>query len=205
MNFWLWPIKALELYVFYYLEEKCHKITRIQMGFHPLLKYDTFKVRLILLWKYHLLEFNLSPSLNFLFLKYLIADFHISQGTSLKTSTTNSNARALGDASLYQSYFVCITESEKSTLIEYGKSLGTSDSGDIYLNLIDSNGHLNVRFYAFGNDENPAKVMDSHIVSRPLTKAECKGDTVKDLETNLCVQKCHKYCDPLAGRAYNKK
>ncbi|PFX13522.1 C-reactive protein 1.1 [Stylophora pistillata] len=121
------------------------------------------------------------------------------KGTSLMTSTSNLNARALGDASLYHSYFVCITESEKSTLIEYGKSLGTSESGDVYLNLIDSSGHLNVRFYAFGNDQNPAKVMDAHIVSRILTKAECKGDTVKDLETNLCVQKCHKNCDPLAG------
>ena len=118
----------------------------------------------------------------------------------MKTSTANINARALGDASLYQSYFVCITESEKSTLVEYGKSMGTSDSGDIYLDLIDSENHLNARFYAFGNDENPAKVMDAHIVSRQLTKAECKGDTVKDMETNLCVQKCHKDCDPLAGK-----
>ena len=46
--------------------------------------------------------------------------------------------------------------------------------------------------------------MNAHIVSRPLTKAECKGDTVKDLETNLCVQKCHKDCDPLAGETYNQ-
>ncbi|KAL9984080.1 hypothetical protein ACROYT_G006336 [Oculina patagonica] len=121
------------------------------------------------------------------------------KGTTLKTSTTNSNARALGDASLYQSYFVCITESEISTLIEYGKSLGTSDSGDIYLNMIDSQDHINARFYAFGNDANPAKVMDAHLVSRHLTKAECKGDTVRDKETNLCVQECHKDCDPLAG------
>ena len=121
------------------------------------------------------------------------------QGTTLKTSTLNINARALGDASLYQSYFVCITESEQSTLVEFGKSLGTSDSGDIYLNMIDNEDHLNVRFYAFGNDENPAMVMDAHIISRLLTKAECKGDTVKDLETNLCIKKCHKDCDPLAG------
>ncbi|KAJ7375171.1 hypothetical protein OS493_001909 [Desmophyllum pertusum] len=121
------------------------------------------------------------------------------KGSTLKTSTTNSNARALGDASLYQSYFVCVTESDTSTLIEYGKSLGTSDSGDIYLNLIDSEVTNNVRFYGFGNDANPAKVMDAHLVSRQLTKAECKGDTVKDLATSLCVQKCHKDCDPLAG------
>ncbi|KAL9983627.1 hypothetical protein ACROYT_G005826 [Oculina patagonica] len=129
----------------------------------------------------------------------------IYKGTTLKTSTTNSNARALGDASLYQSYFVCITESEISTLIEYGKSLGTSDSGDIYLNMIDIQDHINARFYAFGNDANPAKVMDAHLVSRHLTKAECKGDTVRDMETNLCVQECHKDCDPLAGCSSSTK
>lgn len=95
---------------------------------------------------------------------------------------------------------MCITESGNSTLLEYGKSLGTSDSGDIYLNWIDSQDHLNVRFYAFGNNQDPAKVMDAHIISRQLTKAECKGDTIKDTETNVCVQKCHKDCDPLAGK-----
>ena len=94
---------------------------------------------------------------------------------------------------------MCITESEDSTLIEYGKSLGTSDSGDIYLFMTDNQQHLNVRFYTFANDENPAKVMDAHTVPRRLTRAECKGDTVKDVETNLCIQHCHKDCDPLAG------
>ena len=93
-----------------------------------------------------------------------------------------------------------MTESENRSLIEYGKSLGTSDSGDIYLTTPDNEKRLNVRFYAFGNDENPAKVMDSHIVPRRLTRAECKGDTVKDLETSLCHQLCHQDCDPLAGK-----
>ena len=66
--------------------------------------------------------------------------------------------------------------------------------------MIDNKEHLNARFYGFGNDENPAMVTDAHIVSRQLTKAECKGDTVKDLESSLCIQKCHKDCDPLAGK-----
>ena len=95
---------------------------------------------------------------------------------------------------------MCITETERSTLIEYGKSLGTSDSGDVYLNLIDSDDHLNVRFYAFGNDENPAKVMDAHLLSRALTKTECRGDTVKDEELEICIQNCHRDCDPYAGK-----
>ena len=65
--------------------------------------------------------------------------------------------------------------------------------------MIDIQDPINARFYAFGNDEKPAKIMDAHLVSRRLTIAECKGDTVKDMETDLCVQKCHKDCDPLAG------
>lgn len=65
--------------------------------------------------------------------------------------------------------------------------------------MIDIQDPINARFYAFGNDENPAKIMDAHLVSRRLTTAECKGDTVKDMETNLCVHECHKDCDPLAG------
>lgn len=65
--------------------------------------------------------------------------------------------------------------------------------------MIDIQNPINARFYAFGNDENPAKIMDAHLVSRGLTTAECKGDTVKDMETNLCVHECHKDCDPLAG------
>ena len=118
----------------------------------------------------------------------------------MKTSTTDINARGLGDESLLQSYFVCVTESNSTTLVEYGKSLGSSDSGDIYLNMLDANRHLNVRFYAFGNSGAEADVIDAHIVSRDLTQAECKGETHLDLESRLCTQKCHEDCDPLHGR-----
>ena len=125
------------------------------------------------------------------------------QGDTLKTSTNNPNARGLGDPNLLQSYFVCVTESESSTLIEYGKTLGTTDSGDIYLNMLDTSERLNVRFYAFGNGDKKLDVIDAHIVSRDMTSAECKGDTHMDLETRLCTQRCHEDCDPLYGK--NKK
>ena len=42
--------------------------------------------------------------------------------------------------------------------------------------------------------------MDTHIIPRALTKAQCKGDTVRDLETNLCIKKCNPACDPVAGK-----
>ena len=126
------------------------------------------------------------------------------QGNVLKTSTTNPNARGLGDPNLLQSYFVCVTESESTTLIEYGKTMGTTESGDIYLNMLDVGERLNVRFYAFGNGDKKLDVIDAHIVSRDMTKADCKGDTHMDLETRLCTQRCHKDCDPLHGKKKKK-
>ncbi|XP_068740594.1 uncharacterized protein [Montipora capricornis] len=123
----------------------------------------------------------------------------IYKGRELQTSTVNPNARGLGDANLLQSYFVCITETDSSTLIEYGKTLGTTESGDIYLNRLDTEQHLNVRFYAFGNGDKKVDIIDAHIVSRDLTTAICKGDTYMDYETMLCTQRCHEDCDPLHG------
>ena len=128
-----------------------------------------------------------------------------SQGQELQTSTVNPNARGLGDANLLQSYFVCITETDSSTLIEYGKTLGTTESGDIYLNRLDTEQHLNVRFYAFGNGDKKVDIIDAHIVSRDLTKAICKGDTYMDYETMLCTQRCHEDCDPLHGKVPRTK
>lgn len=122
------------------------------------------------------------------------------QGNQVKTSTTNKNARGLGDPSLLQSYFVCVTESESTTLMEYGKTMGTTESGDIYLNMLDITDRLNVRFYAFGNGDKDLDVIDAHIVPRDLTEAECKGDTYMDLESRLCTQNCHEDCDPLYGK-----
>ena len=109
------------------------------------------------------------------------------------------NAVGLGAEILYQSYFVCVKESSKSTVIEYGKSQGTTGFGDVYLTMIDTVNPHYVRFYSFGNGEKPMEVVDAHIVSRHLTKANCQGDTVLDKETNMCVQNCHIQCDPTQG------
>ena len=100
---------------------------------------------------------------------------------------------------------MCVTESESTTLIEYGKTLGTTESGDIYLNMLDVGDRLNVRFYAFRNGDKKLDVIDAHIVSRDMTKADCKGDTHMDLETRLCTQKCHEDCDPLQGKDWDRK
>ena len=115
-------------------------------------------------------------------------------------STVDVTAVGLGNAVLYQSYFVCLKETSKSTVIEYGKSRGSTEFGDVYLTMIDSNDPLYVRFYSFGNGEKPLEIIDAHIISRRLTKAECKGDTVLDKLTNMCVQNCHELCDPTLGK-----
>lgn len=117
-------------------------------------------------------------------------------------STSDTRALAIGEILLHQSYFVCISETDVSTFMEYGKSMGTSESGDVYLNYIDSQNSLNVRFYAFGNDENELRVMDAHMVSRNATKTTCKDDTYQDEVTGMCVQRCHPFCEPMAGNTF---
>jgi len=121
-------------------------------------------------------------------------------------STVDKNAVGLGEDVLYQSYFVCLKESSESTVIEYGKSHGTTEMGDVYLTMIDTNDPLDVRFYSFGNGEEPMEVVDAHIISRHLTKANCRGATVLDNQTNMCVQNCHIQCEPTQGnKLFNKK
>ena len=115
-------------------------------------------------------------------------------------STTTVDAVALGESVLYESYFVCITISGKATLIEYGKSLGTRDGGIVYLNMIDRSRTFDIRFYAFGNKDEPVNIMDAHIVSHKRTEVTCKGNTKKDTIENLCARDCHKHCNPVAGQ-----
>ena len=118
-------------------------------------------------------------------------------------SSVDVNAVGLGADILYQSYFVCLKEASRSTVIEYGKSQGTTEFGNVYLTMIDRNNTLDVQFYSFGNGEEPLEVVDAHILSRNLTTADCKGDTKLDDKTNMCVQDCHDQCDPLQGKKMN--
>ena len=116
-------------------------------------------------------------------------------------STVDVNAVGLGDDILYQSFFVCLKEtSSQRTVIEYGKSRGTTEKGDVYLTMIDTDHPLFARFYSFGNGEEPLSVVDAHIISRHLTRANYRGDTGLDVQTNMCVQRCHKLCDPTQGK-----
>ena len=68
--------------------------------------------------------------------------------------------------------------------------------------MVDSTRGFDVQFYTFGNNENAAKIMDAHIVSRKRTKMTCKGETVMDAKENLCAQGCHRTCDPFEGTVF---
>lgn len=95
-------------------------------------------------------------------------------------------------------------EPNKAVRIEYGKSLGSSDAGDVFLSFGDvakeNSEPLSVRFYAFGIQDVPVKIMDAHLLMRRLTKTSCKGETREDHPTGLCAEKCHISCDPTAGK-----
>lgn len=121
------------------------------------------------------------------------------QSQQLIVSTVDVNAVGLGADVLYQPYFVCVKETSESTVLEYGKSLGTSERGDVYLTMIDTENPLYVQFWSFGNGDEPLEIVDAHVVSRHLTEANCKGDTRLDVESNMCVQNCHELCEPTQG------
>ena len=114
-------------------------------------------------------------------------------------STVDGNAVGLGVDILYQSYFVFLKETWQGTVIEYGEIQATTEKGDVYVAMIDRDDPLFVRFYSFGNEEKPLDIVKAHIISRHLTKANCRGDTVLDKLKNMCVQHCHELCDPMQG------
>ncbi|KAJ7378596.1 hypothetical protein OS493_021896 [Desmophyllum pertusum] len=117
----------------------------------------------------------------------------------LVVSTVDVSAVGLGADILYQSYFVCVKETSEHTVIEYGKSQGTTETGNVYLTMIDRENPQSVRFFSYGNGEETLEIVDSHIVPRSQTKANCKGDTSFDVASNMCVQSCHELCDPDRG------
>ncbi|EDO42797.1 predicted protein [Nematostella vectensis] len=127
----------------------------------------------------------------------------IYKAQKLRVVSLNNNAVGLGDKKLYQSYFVCLKESEESTLVEYGKTKSSSRTGDVFLTMIDTkeddNEPLKVRFYAFGNDDNDLQITNANIQDRALTQTNCMGSTKHDSSIPYCIQDCHPFCDPLAG------
>ncbi|XP_078353427.1 uncharacterized protein LOC144638119 [Oculina patagonica] len=111
----------------------------------------------------------------------------IFKSQKLEVSTTDVSAVGLGSDVLYQSYFVCVTETSDRTVIEYGKSSRSTGHGDVFLTMVDSVDPKYVRWYSFGNGEETLQVVDAHILSRQFTKATCRGANGLDEETNMCT------------------
>lgn len=105
---------------------------------------------------------------------------------------------------MYQSYFVCVLETFESTLITVGKTPSASNEGDVYLVFID-NYPSKVQFYAFGNNKETVTLNHVSVVQHDRMNFECKGTKTQAYmahdETKICVPRCHKYCEPLKGKA----
>ena len=108
---------------------------------------------------------------------------------------------SIGSSSLYQPYFVCLTETPESTIIEYGKTQGNNGFGDNYLTTYDRENPIHARFYTFANGEDDVTIMDIQVMPRSGLVQECKGGTLLDAAGHFCVRKpCHEACDDILGR-----
>ena len=109
---------------------------------------------------------------------------------------------SIGSSSLYQSYYVCLTDTPNNTIIEYGKTQGNVNFGDNYLTITDRENPVHARFFTFGNGEDDVAIMDIQVTPRSGLVQECKGGTMQDAAGHFCVRKpCHEACDELGGEA----
>ncbi|KAI8516797.1 hypothetical protein Bbelb_053780 [Branchiostoma belcheri] len=109
----------------------------------------------------------------------------------LKTTQLNDNAGGLGSATLYQSYFVCVTEDvdEKTT----GKTPDNEERPHVWLSFT-FNEVASLRYYSFGSGESPVKVMGLSLLDKPAKDfIICREGT--ELINGVCEQKCHSECN----------
>ncbi|XP_019614331.1 PREDICTED: uncharacterized protein LOC109462237 [Branchiostoma belcheri] len=112
----------------------------------------------------------------------------------LQTTHLNDNAGGLGSATLYQSYFVCVTEDvdEKTTVVQYGKTPDNEERPHVWLSFT-FNELASLRYYSFGSGESPVKVMGLSLLDRPAKDfIICREGT--EMVNGVCQQKCHSEC-----------
>ncbi|XP_078607293.1 uncharacterized protein LOC144879573 isoform X3 [Branchiostoma floridae x Branchiostoma japonicum] len=113
----------------------------------------------------------------------------------LAVTQLDKGAKGLGSDTLYQSYFVCVTEdtTESSTTVQFGKTPDNEDRGHVWL---DYQFHdvLSLHYYAFGSGEHAVKMMGVSQIYKPTDlNVVCREGTVK--EGDRCVQVCHAECE----------
>ncbi|KAI8500294.1 hypothetical protein Bbelb_218600 [Branchiostoma belcheri] len=113
----------------------------------------------------------------------------------LQTTQLNDNAGGLGSATLYQSYFVCVTEDvdKKTTAVQYGKTPDNEERPHVWLSF-KFNELASLRYYSFGSGESPVKVMGLSLLDRPAKDfIICREGT--EMVDGVCQQKCHPECE----------
>ncbi|XP_019617679.1 PREDICTED: uncharacterized protein LOC109465000 isoform X3 [Branchiostoma belcheri] len=112
----------------------------------------------------------------------------------LQTTQLNDNAGGLGSATLYQSYFVCVTEdeNEKTTVIQYGKMPDNEERPHVWLSFTFHE-LAYLQYYSFGNGGSPVKVMGLSLMDKPAKDfIICREGT--EMINGVCRQKCHPEC-----------
>ncbi|KAI8493784.1 hypothetical protein Bbelb_281310 [Branchiostoma belcheri] len=113
----------------------------------------------------------------------------------LQTTQLNDDAGGLGSATLYQSYFVCVTEDveETTTVVQYGKTPDNEERPHVWLSFT-FNEVASLRYYSFGSGESPVKVMGLSLLDKPAKDfIICREGT--EMINGVCQQKCHSECE----------
>ncbi|KAI8493883.1 hypothetical protein Bbelb_282300 [Branchiostoma belcheri] len=102
----------------------------------------------------------------------------------LQTTQLNDDAGGLGSATLYQSYFVCVTEDVDEM---------TTERPHVWLSFT-FNEVASLRYYSFGSGESPVKVMGLSLLDKPAKDfIICREGT--EMINGVCQQKCHPECN----------
>ncbi|XP_078695699.1 uncharacterized protein LOC144924446 [Branchiostoma floridae x Branchiostoma belcheri] len=112
----------------------------------------------------------------------------------LQTTQLNDDAGGLGSATLYQSYFVCVTEDldDVKTVVQYGKTPDNEERPHVWLSF-SFNEVASLRYYSFGSGESPVKVMGLSMLDKPAKDFICREGT--EMINGVCQQKCHPECN----------
>eukprot|EP00058_Branchiostoma_floridae_P012378 XP_002597866.1 hypothetical protein BRAFLDRAFT_105473 [Branchiostoma floridae] len=122
-------------------------------------------------------------------------DLQEKKAMRLQTTQLNDNAGGLGSTTLYQSYFVCVTEDvdETNTVIQYGKTPDNEERPHVWLSFT-FNELASLRYYSFGSGESPVKVMGLSLLDSPAKDfIICREGT--EMINGVCQQKCHPECE----------
>ncbi|KAI8493789.1 hypothetical protein Bbelb_281360 [Branchiostoma belcheri] len=113
----------------------------------------------------------------------------------LQTTQLNDHAGGLGSSTLYQSYFVCVTEDKKkkTTVIQYGKlPAGNEERPHVWLGFTFQELSY-LQYYSFGNGANPVKVVGLSLMDKVAKDyIICREGT--EMINGVCRQKCHQEC-----------